>query len=69
MGHKRNTIPAYEHRTRSMVLLNQGNIENHQQLNELFFLYNDIMEPRKQEKNCAPCRAYVWKRLKGYYGV
>jgi hypothetical protein len=25
--------------------------------------------PRKQDKNCAACRNYVWNALKRYYGV
>ena len=68
MWHKRNTISVEEHKQRSLKLLDQGNTQSQQELTELYFLYNDVMEPRKQSKNCGSCRSYVWNRLKSYYG-
>lgn len=69
MGFTRNTITPNEHKERSLKLLAQSNINNRDELTELFFLYNDILTPRKQDKNCAACRNYVWNALKRYYGV
>jgi hypothetical protein len=68
MGFQRNTISEFEHKERSLKLLAKRP-ENREDINELFFLYNDILLPRKQDKNCATCRAYVWNRLKQYYGL
>jgi len=69
MGHKRNTISGEEHKKRSMVLINNGAINNRTELDELYFLYNDVMLPREQDKSCGSCRAKVWRRLKAYYGI
>jgi hypothetical protein len=69
MGFTRNTITPNEHKERSLKLLSQANINSRDELNELFFLYNDVLTPRKQDKNCGSCRNYVWNALKRYYGV
>jgi hypothetical protein len=67
MGFERNTISDEEHRERSLkILANYGNDLSSQ--NELFFLYNDRLEPRHQDGSCGTCRAYVWNRLKQLYG-
>lgn len=69
MGFLRNTISDEEHKERTMKLLNQGNINSREELSELYVLYNDRMTPRKSDKSCGACRAYVWNRLKQYYGI
>jgi hypothetical protein len=66
MGFKRNTISESEHKERSLTLLKNG-VNNRQDLDELYFLYNDILTPRKQDKSCGSCRNYVWTRLKEHY--
>ena len=68
MGHKYNTITPAEHKERSMKLINQGAPQSWAEILEVYFLYNDVMEPRKQPSNCGTCKAYVWNRLKQYYG-
>lgn len=68
MGFQRNTISAEEHKERSLKLLENG-INNKQDLNELFFLYNDVMTPRKTDSFCGRCRNEVLRRLKLYYGI
>jgi hypothetical protein len=67
MGFKRNTISDEEHERRSLHLIsNYGNDQTSK--DELFFLYNDRLEPRHQDSSCGTCRAYVWNRLKQMYG-
>ena len=66
MGHKRNTISDSEHKQRSLKLI-EAKPQNWNDIIELFFLYNDRMEPRKPVSNCGACKAYVWDRLKQYY--
>lgn len=68
MGFVRNTISDKEHRERSMNLINNG-VNSMTDLHELYFLYNDRLLPRKSDKACGSCKAYVWKALKNYYNV
>ena len=67
MGHKRNTISDEEHKERSLRIIRNYN-GTKADCEEMYFLYNDRMEPREQYSNCGKCRARVFNRLKQFYG-
>ena len=67
MGFQRNTISDEEHKRRSLELLAKGQPQSNVDIYELYFLYNDRIEPRKQVAFCGPCNKHVWNSLNDYY--
>lgn len=67
MGFQRNTINEQEHKDRFLKLVDKG-VHNKEDLTELFFLYNDILTPRKEDMWCGRCQSEVWQALKRHYG-
>lgn len=67
MAFQMNTISDEEHKKRSLSIIEKG-VNSKQDLEELYFLYNDRIRPRKTGK-CSRCRVQVWNGLKRYYGI
>lgn len=69
MGFKQNTITDEEHKQRMdlVIPLLEARQLNTQTINEMFFLYNDRLQPRETGTKCGGCQTRVFKRLKEYY--
>lgn len=68
MGHQYNTIPSEEYLTRLNAVLPifERGIQGKAEVTELFFLYNDRLTPRKQDKHCGKCVRYIINRMTEY---
>jgi hypothetical protein len=67
MGHKRNTITPEEHKERFEKIYTNG-IHSIIDINEAYFLYNDLPHTNRKTSKCGTCRAIVWNTLKAHYG-
>jgi len=61
-----NTISDEEHKERSFKLFEKTH-KTKQDIDELYFLHNDRIRPRKKGR-CSKCMSMVWNNLKRYYG-
>jgi hypothetical protein len=48
-------------------LIQTGRAQSKQQLEELYFLYNDRLLPRETKSTCGSCVSRVFKRMVNYY--
>ncbi len=69
MAFERNTLTNEEYLNRIKALMpvlhsrQQGKIH----IDEMFFLYNDRLQPRENRKECGQCVRRVYDRITKYY--